>query len=729
MGANAEAGETQTFTPSGARDVVGGRRVELFDPTSIEERVVGGRRPTSFEQHFPLEGRVGEGGMGEVYFARDAVLARDVAIKVLHKRLRADPRIVRRFLREAQITAQLEHPNVVPCHALESAGDGSPAFVMKLIEGETFKDYTRRCKEAWGTSKWAHGEFGIKARVELFLKVCDALAYSHDRGVIHRDIKPSNVMRGDFNVVYVMDWGIARLVGAEEVEEAVALTEGADELPETRTMTGDLVGTPLYMSPEQVHARSDELTPASDQYSLGLLLFNLITCEAPRAGKDVFAVIAMAGRGELIPFPTSGPGREAPRELRAIIDRATRPNPGLRYPSVAELAADLRRFLHGEEVHAYPDNLVRAAWRKVSLHPTLTLAALLGIVTFAGASTSWSLFTQLRQSELAEERTELLTGLVSDVSHHVHRLDRALSGIEQMLATMATDVERRLAWREPSDSRWFATADLLGAEAPADAQFEPRYGHRVSFEAPLRLVVAGSDARAAHDLDRKLGDLTSLLRAPFTRSLAEVRDGSRRAGDLEAAELMPLLHSGARMHYTYLGFEQGAYYCYPSIDFTAPDYDHRKRSWYRRALELSRPGWDAPYLDASGGGYLMPCVVALHSPDGELAGVAGLSIALDVWIENLEVPSVPDALTVQLVDERGLVLIDSRQWGRSGAPGLHGDKMKEPCPLGLPELEAQLAGGGPSGIVTTEAALYAWSRFQSMDWVLVIELPRSYLPD
>jgi len=130
---------TQTFTPTGPQEAAGGKGVELFDPGSIEERLLGQTRPATFERHFPFHGRVGEGGMGEVYLASDAILARDVAIKVLRKKLRTNPRIVRRFLREAQVTAQLEHPNVVPFHSLESTGDGSPAFVMKLIEGETFK--------------------------------------------------------------------------------------------------------------------------------------------------------------------------------------------------------------------------------------------------------------------------------------------------------------------------------------------------------------------------------------------------------------------------------------------------------------------------------------------------------------------------------------------------------------------------------------------------------------
>jgi len=173
----------------------------------------------------PLEGRfalcskLGEGGMAEVFAARDSMLNREIAVKVLSNK--ADVGLAR-FVREAQVTAQLSHPNVVPVYGLEETDQGAPALTMKLIRGSTFADYIKQCSSAAGTSDYDHERHGQVGRIEHFLRVCDAISYSHSRGVIHRDLKPDNLMLGAYGEVYVMDWGIAHLLDEPEEESSLA---------------------------------------------------------------------------------------------------------------------------------------------------------------------------------------------------------------------------------------------------------------------------------------------------------------------------------------------------------------------------------------------------------------------------------------------------------------------------------------------------------------------------
>ena len=165
------------------------------------------------EGRFALGSKLGRGGMGEVFSARDSTLNREVAVKVLSGKKSVG---LARFVREAQVTAQLSHPNVVPVYGLEKTDKGSPALTMKLVRGDTFAQYIAQCASAMGKPNYDHERHSQVGRIENFLRVCDAISYSHSRGVIHRDLKPDNLMIGAYGEVYVMDWGIARLINAPE---------------------------------------------------------------------------------------------------------------------------------------------------------------------------------------------------------------------------------------------------------------------------------------------------------------------------------------------------------------------------------------------------------------------------------------------------------------------------------------------------------------------------------
>ncbi|MCA9493664.1 MAG: serine/threonine protein kinase, partial [Myxococcales bacterium] len=216
-------------------------------------------------QAYEVERRIGEGSMGVVHAVHDPVLGRRVAMKVLSRRLVGRRGVEQRFVTEARVTGQLDHPNVVPVHALCHSPDGDPAYTMKLVDGVNLRDLLEQ-HGAWVDAGKLDDTEDLPGRLEIFTKICDGVHYAHIRGVVHRDLKPENVMVGRHGEVYVMDWGLARVRGradrhdltlrdAPPAEWAVATDRREDASggsgDELLTMDGDVVGTPAYMAPEQ----------------------------------------------------------------------------------------------------------------------------------------------------------------------------------------------------------------------------------------------------------------------------------------------------------------------------------------------------------------------------------------------------------------------------------------------------------------------------------------------
>ncbi len=305
--------------------------------------------PTVSRDAYRIDGEIGRGGMGRVLRARDLRVDRVVAIK---EALSPSLDLAARFEREALITARLQHPAIIPVYECGQWPDGEPFYAMKLVAGKPL-------------DRVIGGAEDFPARAALLphiVAVCEALAYAHDRGVIHRDLKPGNVLCGDYGETVVVDWGLAKdLAAADAPVSEVAAAIGAD-----MTRVGSAIGTPAYMAPEQ--ARGEELDARADVYALGAMLYHLLAGAPPyhrsKSAQDVIdAVIAArppVALAEHVP--------DAPPELIAIVERAMAPSIEARYPSAAELAADLRRFEAGQVVQAHRYTLGEMVRRWVRRH-------------------------------------------------------------------------------------------------------------------------------------------------------------------------------------------------------------------------------------------------------------------------------------------------------------------------------------------------------------------------
>jgi hypothetical protein len=282
-------------------------------------------------EHLRLYPELGRGAMGRIHPATDRNLLRHVALKRLDKQL-AQERFYREgFVAEAQITGQLEHPNIVPVHELAISDTGVPYFTMKLVQGMSFARWLALPQHALGMSE------RVEEGLAIFVTVCDAVAYAHHRGVVHRDLKPENVMVGEFGQVYLMDWGLARLTKTRPASGSRAQMEA--HAP---------VGTPGFMAPEQARGNPSEMTEACDIFGLGAMLYEIISGQLPFGETETTDELMERTRaGAVVPIDQALAGMGVSKRLRSIIDKATQPQPEDRYASVLELQRAVRSFLRG----------------------------------------------------------------------------------------------------------------------------------------------------------------------------------------------------------------------------------------------------------------------------------------------------------------------------------------------------------------------------------------------
>lgn len=347
----------------------------------------------SGEKKYGIREEVGRGGMGKIVKIWDQELNRFLAMKLILDGTAGDPERVSRFVQEAQVMGQIDHPGIVPIHDFGVDSEGRVFFTMRLVKGQDFNDIINlgiEEKDGWNSSRL----------VGVLISVCQAVAFAHSRGIVHRDLKPANIMVGRFGEVYVMDWGLAKVKGRDEVADRRLrenvqpsdLTVQTERRPEEDgpsdaplvTMDGSVVGTPSFMAPEQAAGDLDSTDQRSDVYSLGAILYVILTGQPPYLppGTHLSPRAIWARLMEEPPKPVHQVNPKAPPELMAVCEKAMGRDAGERYENSLDFAEDLQRFLDGRVVRAYRTGALTELGKWCRRNPVLTLisAALVVLV-------------------------------------------------------------------------------------------------------------------------------------------------------------------------------------------------------------------------------------------------------------------------------------------------------------------------------------------------------------
>ncbi|MBN2798639.1 MAG: protein kinase, partial [Deltaproteobacteria bacterium] len=666
--------------------------------------------PTS--RVYDFRGMVGEGAMGQVLRAQDTELNRVVAFKVMNHETAAQGTMAAKFSTEVQITAQLEHPNIIPVYALEATEDGSMAYTMKLVKGRTFEHLIEETRQLYLQRKPIDEAHALTTRLDHFLKVCDALHYAHAMGVLHRDLKPENIMLGTYNEVYVMDWGISRLMfNLEGVEEPVQLGSQPDE--------GDMIiGTAGYMSPEQADARHAEMDGRSDQYSLGLILFELISLRQAVTGKTPIAMVTRQQMGETDPL-VHITKEKIPPELKAIVAKATSEKPAGRYRSVAALAEDIRRYLRNEAVKARRDSPLQAITRWLSNHRTAALFAIGALFTFTAMIVLGSISFQLWQSRQQSIREENLSHLLTTVGTRSAEIDGNFVKYEGLLYYVAASGVEALSRAVPGNERVFTATDFDNpGGAPADFETAKRYGQAVSFDFPVHQFAGDEETT---DTVRQTQLLASLHR---TYRRAQLRSHSEEAAVYTPQRARRLVADvGTPIAYTSIGLENGVFSGYPGRGGFAERFDARKAPWYKLAKDSKVPLWGTPYVDDAGLGLILPCATGLYDDEEHFLGVAAIELTFDYLIDKLlETEELKDVSESYLLDREGRVVVDSSKKGRHFKSAIAGRTIRMP-EFDVPEVVENVKAL-QSGHVEVRRdgveSLVLYNRMQSLGWYYVV---------
>ena len=350
------------------------------------------------------------GGMGQITLVHDNHLGRDIALKTLlpdrvqgasKNRTRTGAPtmelltvpIIARFLQEAHITGQLEHPSIIPIYEMGYKEDGTLYYTMQYVRGLSIEEKLKEAKD-------------LKDRLLLlthFLDMCQAMAYAHSRGVIHRDLKPMNVMVGKYGETIVIDWGIAKVKGevdinAKDLSDNVKVLQVGDTQATAKTMYGQTIGSPFYMPPEQAAGKTDQVDERADIYALGAILYVILTGQPPYHGMNVREFLVKVQQFD--PKPVLEVEKQAPKELAAIVAKAMQRKREDRYQTSAELASEVEKFLSGGLVSAYEYSaaeLFKRWYKRNRVVVNLTLAASVLLLAVG----VWSYFAIREQRDIA----------------------------------------------------------------------------------------------------------------------------------------------------------------------------------------------------------------------------------------------------------------------------------------------------------------------------------------
>ncbi|MBQ9502471.1 MAG: protein kinase [Lentisphaeria bacterium] len=586
-------------------------------------------------EFYSVDGKsIAVGGQGSIRKAVDRSLGCVVAVKTLHEKLCSDEQARESFINEAKLTASLDHPAIIPIHGLFSDGGKGMHLAMKMISGHTLSDYMKGIVDIYekkGISRFDERK-SLYNRIEIFLRVCDAMEHAHSRGIIHRDLKLENVMIGRHRETYVTDWGLALKL------------EEAEDLPK-------VTGTPGFIAPEVLVTRKADIR--SDIYSLGIILFEMVTLRPAFPKVELAELLTLVKQGRHVPLRHRF-GCRIDADLRAIILKAIDVDPDKRYQEVKDLSADLRRYLVNEETTARPDSLFTRVARWGVNHRRGMLTATMIILLFGIAAVARTLYREMKWSTELRLRDNVVGSVYSEATAAAAKLSRDLERIEYQAEQLRTNIlfsSMKVRSVPDPGKRFFVPVEEYVTSPPPGYVYAESYRHRIDPDTACVFNYRGG--RPDMKELRYFGNTAQFMR----QAVLSPGEG----GEKKAVER--LLRQGCPIMSIYFALTDGTFACYPgSRDDFPSDYFPPSRPWYKQALEAGgRLVWSVPYQDSGvNGETVLTCSSAVYDADRKLIGVAGIDFSLTnlarTMLEN-EGRYARFTSERMLIDSRGNILL------------------------------------------------------------------------
>ncbi len=587
-----------------------------------------------------------EGGQGIISVAKENSLGRIVALKTLKNNAPGPDGGVGDFITEAKVTAQLDHPSIIPIYAIGKNREGNLQLAMKLINGKTLREHLKNiCLNYRMRGIGAFDErASLYKRLEIFLHVCDALEYAHHRKIMHCDLKPENVMIGEYREVYLMDWGLAKPIpDPNDLSEWVR--------PDT------IAGTPRYLSPEAIVG--DRTDQRADIFTMGLILQEITTLKYAVPGEDSSEVMNKIKENRLDPIVHQY-GCRIDRDLQAVIEKATAYFPRDRYQTIRDLANDVRSYMQGTEVTANPDNFFMKTVRMMSRHGRtmllivfIALALVLGMLAF-------TVYRSLQQTREMSERSEMINRAYGKCFAATSLLDREILAQEKNLSLIAGLAGRILSsWTVHNPRIRFRIYDQSGQlPEPSDAVYSPWYKLKVSFSDGVCRAAPGVDPVLVKSRVEQLSPLVYSMRKILLESgseLAFMVDSQRDPRNVA-------IQNGLPVKSLYIGLKDGIQFGFPWRDIYGYGFDPRKRPWYIHGSKSSRPVWGNPYVGVDYHiGLCLPCSMSILDDQGGFHGVAGIELTFNKVADILHRSGNVGCFVLDsaLIDDRGRIIASS----------------------------------------------------------------------
>ena len=592
-----------------------------------------------------------EGGQGIIREGIDLNLRRPVAIKTL-KSQPEDQFTRGQFIQEARVTAQLSHPAIIPIYSLNSDKDNGLHLVMKLVDGKTLKSYLEQLDHEYHTSGIDQFDErkSLMFRLEIILRVCDALDYANSRNIMHCDLKPENILIGEFRETYIMDWGIARQI----------MEPGYD--PEKWVKPSTISGTPRFLSPEAIHGEHTD--QRADIYALGLILFEVVTLREAYMARTSAEVVSMIREGRIAETRHKY-GFKIDPDLKAIIAKATAYDREKRYQTVHELASDIRCYMGGEETTANPYHFFGRLTAFAVHHKRTSLAFAVACVLTLLLSIGVTCYRHVSMINARHAYGRDLANAQLQSTASADYIETNITRNAQFLSALTSEFV--FLYESDPESEDDVPACMMPVSAlrtdaenpPASLLYSSVYHRKIDFSHFAHKTMHGEtltevEKRRLHVLDHLHESIMDVFLERLPRDL-------RDASPAEHNEYLRL--SGIPLHLLLFGFPDGQYIVYPGSGVYAPTYDPRGRHWYKTAQSGNGElVWSKPYPgNTAAAGYLLSCNSPMLDTTGKFLGVIGFDLHLNTIIRDLNSHGNVgnNVLEKTLLDDSGMILLST----------------------------------------------------------------------